>query len=39
MINIRDAAVRKHVCDDKIKNQKRKRKIGHEIYLIYITNT
>jgi len=31
--------VRKHVCDDKIKNQKRKRKIGHEIDLIYITNT
>jgi len=25
MINIRDAAVRKHVCDDKIKNQKKEK--------------
>jgi len=38
MINIRNAAVRKRVCDDKVKNKK-KRKIGHEIALIYITNT
>ena len=34
---IRDVDVRKCVCDDELKNKKRK--IGHEIDLIYITNT
>ena len=37
MTHIRDVATRKHVCDDELKKQK-KRKIGHEIGLIYITN-
>jgi hypothetical protein len=35
MYNIRDVALKKCVCDDGLK----KRKTGHEIDLIYITNT
>jgi len=35
MLNIRDVAVGKHVCDEELKKQKK----GNEIYLTYIINT